>query len=71
MTITLFCKWRKVCAEAWRRALVNPFNTLFGRLALLTIGLIVLVHGTTQVLVMRELGQIDAAERGQQRVRAE
>lgn len=60
MTITLLCKWRKVCAEAWRRALVNPFNTLFGRLVLLTIGLIVLVHGTTQVLVMRELGQIDA-----------
>lgn len=47
-------------ARAWRKAMVNPFNTLFGRLALLAIGLIVLVHGTTQILVMRELGQIDA-----------
>jgi two-component system osmolarity sensor histidine kinase EnvZ len=37
----------------------NPFNTLFGRLSLMTVGLIVLVHVTSMVLVDRERGQID------------
>ncbi|HYS63288.1 MAG TPA: ATP-binding protein [Paraburkholderia sp.] len=37
----------------------NPFNTLFGRLSLMTVGLIVLVHITAMVLVDRERGQID------------
>jgi two-component system osmolarity sensor histidine kinase EnvZ len=46
--------------------MLNPLNSLFGRLALLMVGLIVLVHGTELVLVMRERGQIDAehAKRG-------
>ena len=38
----------------------NPFNTLFGRLALMTVSLIVLVHITAIVLVDRDRGQIDA-----------
>lgn len=38
----------------------NPFDTLFGRLALMTVGLIVLVHLTALVIVDRERGQIDA-----------
>lgn len=38
----------------------NPFNTLFGRLALMTVGLIVLVHLTALFVVDRERGQIDA-----------
>ncbi|MGF6773387.1 two-component system osmolarity sensor histidine kinase EnvZ [Paraburkholderia sp. GAS199] len=44
----------------------NPFNTLFGRLALMTVSLIVLVHITALVLVDRERGQIDTshAQRG-------
>ncbi|WP_188130817.1 hypothetical protein [Paraburkholderia panacisoli] len=37
----------------------NPFNTLFGRLSLMTVSLIVLVHITAMVLVDRERGQID------------
>ena len=38
----------------------NPFNTLFGRLSLMTVSLIVLVHITAIVLVDRDRGQIDA-----------
>lgn len=37
----------------------NPFNTLFGQLALMTVGLIVIVHLTSLVLVDRDRGQID------------
>jgi two-component system osmolarity sensor histidine kinase EnvZ len=37
----------------------NPFNTLFGQLALMTVGLIVIVHLTSLLLVDRERGQID------------
>jgi two-component system osmolarity sensor histidine kinase EnvZ len=39
--------------------MTNPFNTLFGRLSLMTVSLIVLVHVTSMVLVDRERGQID------------
>ena len=38
----------------------NPFNTLFGRLALMTVGLIVLVHVTLLIIVDWERGQLDA-----------
>ena len=38
----------------------NPFNTLFGRLALMTVGLIVLVHVTLLIIVDSERGQLDA-----------
>lgn len=38
----------------------NPFNTLFGRLSLMTVSLIVLVHLTALFLVDRERGHIDA-----------
>jgi two-component system osmolarity sensor histidine kinase EnvZ len=37
----------------------NPFNTLFGQLALMTVGLIVIVHVTALLLVDRDRGQID------------
>ncbi|MFM0330039.1 ATP-binding protein [Paraburkholderia strydomiana] len=37
----------------------NPFNTLFGQLALMTVGLIVIVHLTSLVLVDRDRGQLD------------
>ena len=37
----------------------NPFNTLFGRLALMTVGLIVLVHLTLLFLVDLERGQLE------------
>ena len=37
----------------------NPFNTLFSQLALMTVGLIVIVHLTSLVLVDRDRGQID------------
>ncbi|MFM0439700.1 ATP-binding protein [Paraburkholderia strydomiana] len=37
----------------------NPFNTLFGQLALMTVGLIVIVHLTSLVLVDLDRGQID------------
>jgi two-component system osmolarity sensor histidine kinase EnvZ len=37
----------------------NPFNTLFGRLSLMTVSLIVLVHITAVVLVDSERGQLD------------
>lgn len=39
----------------------NPFNTLFGRLALMTVGLIVLVHLTLLFLVDRERGHLEAS----------
>ena len=39
----------------------NPFNTLFGRLALMTVGLIVLVHVTLLFIVDRERGLLDAS----------
>jgi two-component system osmolarity sensor histidine kinase EnvZ len=38
----------------------NPFNTLFGRLATLTVGLIVAVHVTSLFVVDRDRGHIDA-----------
>ncbi|MBU9598130.1 ATP-binding protein [Burkholderia multivorans] len=38
----------------------NPFNTLFGRLAILTVSLIVAIHVTSLLLVDRERGRIDA-----------
>jgi two-component system osmolarity sensor histidine kinase EnvZ len=38
----------------------NPFNTLFGRLATMTVGLIVAVHVTSLFVVDRERSQIDA-----------
>lgn len=38
----------------------NPFNTLLGRLATMTVGLIVAVHVTSLFVVDRERGQIDA-----------
>lgn len=41
--------------------MTNPFNTLFGRLSLMTVSLIVLVHITALLLVDRERGQIDTS----------
>lgn len=38
----------------------NPFNTLLGRLALLTIGLVVLEHLGARYLVLPEIGRLDA-----------
>lgn len=38
----------------------NPFNTLLGRLALLTIGLVVLEHLGARYLVFPEIGRVDA-----------
>ena len=40
----------------------NPLNTLFGRLALMTVGLIVLVHVTLLIIVDSERGQLDATQ---------
>uniref|UniRef100_E1TH87 histidine kinase n=1 Tax=Burkholderia sp. (strain CCGE1003) TaxID=640512 RepID=E1TH87_BURSG len=37
----------------------NPFNTLFGQLALMTVGLIVIIHVTSLLLVDRDRGQLD------------
>jgi two-component system osmolarity sensor histidine kinase EnvZ len=38
----------------------NPFDTLFGRLSLMIVGLIVLVHFTALVLIDKERAKIDA-----------
>ena len=40
----------------------NPFNTLFGRLALMTVSLIVLVHLTSMLMVERDRASLDVSQ---------
>src|SRR4051812_20290671 len=48
-----------ICSCPAAATMKNPFNTLFGQLALMTVGLIVIIHLTSLVLVDRDRGQID------------